>query len=243
MLNPYEGGEFKVTSLYGTRTLNGSTAFHSGLDLVGVSSKNLLSICNGTVIQSQIISQSSGDITWQWGNYVMIKADTGERIIYAHLSKRLVSKGQRVKIGDVIGIEGDTGYSFGSHCHLEVRNSSNKVTATTNTPSYTGIPNIIQTIKNKGDEEPMTAAEKKAFEALTSKVEKLEKELAKKGNAEKVYHYFDELPEWAHDPIKALYKKGYFAGAAPDDLNLPESTARTLVVLARAMKEDGKFTY
>ena len=61
---------------------------------------------------------------------------------------------------------------------------------------------------------------------------------------EKVYHYWHELPEdWAYAPIKALYDKGYFAGNSPSDLNLPYSTMRTLVVLARALKKDGKLKF
>ncbi len=60
---------------------------------------------------------------------------------------------------------------------------------------------------------------------------------------ERVYHWWKEIPEWAYTPLMALYKKGYFVGEAPDDLNLPYSTMRTLVVLARALKEDEKITY
>ncbi|MBQ4602127.1 MAG: N-acetylmuramoyl-L-alanine amidase [Clostridia bacterium] len=60
---------------------------------------------------------------------------------------------------------------------------------------------------------------------------------------EKVYHYWDELPLWAHDPIMALYRKGYFFGAAPDDLDLSYGTMRTLTVLARALKAEGKIEY
>lgn len=60
---------------------------------------------------------------------------------------------------------------------------------------------------------------------------------------EKVYHYWDELPDWAYDPIKALYDKGYFKGAAPDNLDLTYSSAKTLAVLARALEADGKIEY
>lgn len=60
---------------------------------------------------------------------------------------------------------------------------------------------------------------------------------------ERVYHYWDELPDWAHDPIKALYDKGYFAGNNPGDLDLPYGTMRTLVVLARALEADGKISF
>ncbi|MBR4880571.1 MAG: N-acetylmuramoyl-L-alanine amidase, partial [Clostridia bacterium] len=112
MLNPYEGGVFRVTSVYGNRDIGSGNEFHSGLDLVGESSKKLIAIADGSITQSRIVSKSTGDLTWQWGNYVCLKADTGELIFYCHLSERLVSKGQRVKKGDVIGIEGSTGYSF-----------------------------------------------------------------------------------------------------------------------------------
>ncbi len=55
---------------------------------------------------------------------------------------------------------------------------------------------------------------------------------------ERVYHYWDELPEWAYKPIRTLYDKRYFFGNNPGDLDLPYSTMRTLVVLARALEED-----
>lgn len=60
---------------------------------------------------------------------------------------------------------------------------------------------------------------------------------------ERVYHYWTELPDWAYAPIHALYEKKYFVGNNPGDLDLSYGTMRTLVVLARALKEDGKITY
>ena len=142
MLCPYEGGKFRVTSKYGMRVLNGTQQFHSGLDLVGESSKKLIAVCDGEITQSRIVLDKN-DLTWQWGNYVCLKAKSGELIFYCHLSERKVVKGHKVKKGDIIGVEGNTGYSFGSHCHLEVRNSSNKVTDEVNTPKFTDIPNIV----------------------------------------------------------------------------------------------------
>lgn len=60
---------------------------------------------------------------------------------------------------------------------------------------------------------------------------------------EKVYHYWKELPDWAYAPIHALYEKKYFVGNNPGDLDLSYGTMRTLVVLARALKEEGKINY
>lgn len=138
MLSPYEGGRFKVTQQF-------KLGSHNGLDVVGLSSKNLIAMRDGVVWQSRIVTDHS-DKTWEWGNYVTVKDDlTGALVVYAHLSKRLVKQGDRVKAGDVIGVEGNTGYSFGSHCHLEVRNADNKVTSGCNTPIFTGIPNMCGT--------------------------------------------------------------------------------------------------
>ena len=219
MLNPYEGGIFRVTSIYGNRDIGNGTEFHKGLDLVGESSKKLLAITDGIVYQSRMVPKSTGDLTWQWGNYVTIKADTGELITYAHLSERLVSKGQRVKKGDVIGTEGSTGYSSGSHCHLEVRTGGNITTSTVNTPAFTGIPNAVGKYIIKEDKELTREEVQKMID----------------DSKERVYHHWDELPEWAYDPIKALYDKGFYKGNGIDDLNLPYGTMRTFVVLARVL--------
>lgn len=54
-----------------------------------------------------------------------------------HMAERKVEVGQAVKAGDIIGIEGNTGYSFGSHCHFEVRKNGVSVDPT----PYLGIAN------------------------------------------------------------------------------------------------------
>ena len=103
--------------------LNGESENHKGIDVVGVDDKRICAVRGGVVGASQIIIDKSNR-TWEWGNYIRIDGDDGMRYYYCHLSKRLVNVGQRVKRGDHIGIEGNTGYSFGSHCHFEVRNAS-----------------------------------------------------------------------------------------------------------------------
>lgn len=85
----------------------------------------------------------------------------------------------------------------------------------------------------------MIKAELKEGEELTR--EEIQKMID--ASKERVYHWWKELPEWAYKPIKALYDKGYFAGNSAEDLNLPYGTMRTLVVLARALKADGKLDY
>jgi len=41
--------------------------------------------------------------------------------LYAHAEDIIVSEGQHVEIGDVLGYVGSTGWSTGAHLHFEVR--------------------------------------------------------------------------------------------------------------------------
>lgn len=113
-------GKFKVSSPFGTRTLNGEREFHAGIDVVGLTDKYVCAVAPGVVGASTIIFDRS-NLTWEWGNYVRVDGTDGRRYYYCHLSQRLVRVGQTVKAGDHLGVEGNTGKSFGSHCHFEVR--------------------------------------------------------------------------------------------------------------------------
>jgi murein DD-endopeptidase MepM/ murein hydrolase activator NlpD len=59
-----------------------------------------------------------------YGRVIYEKLDSGPEVLFAHLSKRNVSKGQRVKGGSIIGRSGNTGHSFGPHLHLGERGGS-----------------------------------------------------------------------------------------------------------------------
>ena len=115
-------GKYRVTSPFGRRVLNGKPDDHKGIDVVGITDKHVCAVVGGRVAASTIITDKS-DRTWEWGNYVRVDGDDGRMYYYCHLRKRLVSVGRRVEAGQHIGIEGNTGYSFGSHCHFEVRES------------------------------------------------------------------------------------------------------------------------
>ncbi len=134
-------GKYKVTSPFGMRTLNGVRDEHKGIDVVGITDKHVCAVVGGRVAASTIITDKS-DRTWEWGNYVRVDGDDGRRYYYCHLDKRLVSAGRRVKIGDHLGIEGNTGYSFGSHCHFEARDKAGN---SIDPAPFLGIPNICGT--------------------------------------------------------------------------------------------------
>jgi murein DD-endopeptidase MepM/ murein hydrolase activator NlpD len=66
----------------------------------------------------------AGWSTTGFGNHIRVLLDDGNTVIYGHLSRFLVSVGQRVTAGQIIGLTGNTGNSTGPHLHMEVRTSS-----------------------------------------------------------------------------------------------------------------------
>lgn len=120
-------GESIMTSPFGPRILdNGDNRPHKGEDHVGITSKNIIAPTNGRVVSSQII-YNKNNTTWEWGHYIKIDDLNGYYLFFCHLRKRLVFSGQTVTKGQVIGIEGESGYSKGSHLHFEVRRKSDGV--------------------------------------------------------------------------------------------------------------------
>lgn len=120
-------GEYDITSPFGPRTLeNGDKRPHKGIDCVGRDNKYIVVPTNGKIVSSQIITNKANP-TWEWGNYVKMDDLNGYYLFFCHLNKRLVTAGQIVKKGQIIGVEGQTGYSFGSHLHFEVRRKSDNV--------------------------------------------------------------------------------------------------------------------
>lgn len=118
---PYKSGTVRVSSPYGMRTLSGVTEMHKGVDLVGTD-KTIVAPCDGRIgWAGEYNDKSAGGNTWQWGRYIRLETDDGYYVYMCHMSSIAVKQGQRVNTGDVLGVEGSTGKSTGSHCHLEVR--------------------------------------------------------------------------------------------------------------------------
>jgi murein DD-endopeptidase MepM/ murein hydrolase activator NlpD len=55
------------------------------------------------------------------GNHVIVDHGNGVTSVYAHLASISVQKGQKVALGTVLGFEGTTGVSTGTHLHFEIR--------------------------------------------------------------------------------------------------------------------------
>lgn len=132
IIAPYKG-EFRVSQEFkGTN--------HKGIDLVGITSKNIYSTINGTV---EIASNADPN---GFGTYVRIKADnTGWLYYYGHMSSVNVKVGQHVTAGTLLGVEGSTGKSTGSHCHYEVRTIPGNKNSFVNINNISGIPNSLGT--------------------------------------------------------------------------------------------------
>ncbi len=141
---PYKSS-FRVTSpQMPTRTVAGATAPHNGIDLVGVD-KNIYAVSDGTVVKSEIVTNRANE-AWQFGNRVWIRDRQNKIVCYNHLAVRKAAVGQAVKAGDLIGVEGSTGRSTGSHLHFEVRDRLGAGFKVFSAAEYIGIPNAIGAI-------------------------------------------------------------------------------------------------
>jgi len=108
------GGNFRMTSGFGLRVdpFTHTLARHEGLDFTAMQGTPILATADGLVTRSG----------WEdtYGNIVEVTHAEGFMTRYAHISKRLVTEGQRVKRGQHIADVGSTGRSTGPHLHYEV---------------------------------------------------------------------------------------------------------------------------
>lgn len=143
MNSPYTG-RFYITQGF-------TLTKHDGLDLVGQDSKDIHSTVNGTVHYAGY--ENPANYKQGFGLYVCIQSDSdGCFYYYGHLSTCKVKTGDRVKITDVIGVEGSSGYSTGKHCHYEIRktfmkDSPNNVV---DVCKVSGIPNTPGAVYDDG---------------------------------------------------------------------------------------------
>lgn len=108
-------GQLEVTSPFGARVdpFLGRPALHTGVDLRGDYGASARATAAGRVV-------SAGPLGG-YGNMVEIDHGAGLTSRYAHLTAILVTPGQTVGKGDVVGEVGATGRATGPHLHYEVR--------------------------------------------------------------------------------------------------------------------------
>ncbi|MDF9825178.1 murein DD-endopeptidase MepM/ murein hydrolase activator NlpD [Breznakia sp. PF5-3] len=105
---------------------------HSGVDYNGNYGESVLALSDAVVYKASQTCPPNGGYLGNYcpfdevaggGNYVVLKFtyDSKEMYVqYAHLEKVKVKTGQRVKKGDIVGTQGHSGNSTGTHLHLEV---------------------------------------------------------------------------------------------------------------------------
>lgn len=105
----------RVTSNYGTRKdpFTGKPKKHRGIDFAGKIGTELMAVAPGRVV-------SAGERVG-YGTTVEIDHGLGFTTLYAHLSQIVVSRGDWVRPGTVIGLAGSSGRSTGPHLHYEIR--------------------------------------------------------------------------------------------------------------------------
>lgn len=59
----------------------------------------------------------------EYGLFVLLQHPNGYQTMYGHLSRVVVSQGQRVRAGEVLGRSGNTGRSTAPHLHFELRHN------------------------------------------------------------------------------------------------------------------------
>lgn len=103
-----------VTCAYGPRIhpINGNKSFHYGVDLAAGMGTEIYATKSGTVTGA-----TYGEAN---GYYVTINHGDGYSSIYAHMTNYVVSAGDTVKQGQLIGYVGTTGWSTGPHLHFEI---------------------------------------------------------------------------------------------------------------------------
>jgi murein DD-endopeptidase MepM/ murein hydrolase activator NlpD len=104
-----------VSSGFGYRVhpIDGETKFHYGTDVAADVGTPVYAFADGVV---DFIGESEA-----YGQYIQLRHDAGVTTFYAHCSKLCAKKGQKVAMGDVIALVGESGNTTGPHLHLEIR--------------------------------------------------------------------------------------------------------------------------
>ena len=87
---------------------------HKGMDIAASTGTEIYAAADGEVV-------SAGWNTGGYGYFVQIGHTDEYQTVYGHMSAVLVDEGQYVSRGQLIGLVGNTGNSYGSHCHFEIR--------------------------------------------------------------------------------------------------------------------------
>jgi len=98
---------------------------HNAVDLAIAKGTPIHAAASGIVTISKNNGYYGRSSNGGYGNFVMISHPNGAETLYAHMLKTVVSVGEQVSQGEVIGYIGMTGMTTGPHTHFEIRNAVN----------------------------------------------------------------------------------------------------------------------
>jgi len=108
------GYGYRIHPIYKVRKM------HWGMDFSAPTGSEIFATGDGKVVE--VKKKYNG-----YGHHVKIQHGFGYETLYAHMSKILVRKGQKVERGEVIGLVGSTGTSVAPHLHYEVFKEGKRV--------------------------------------------------------------------------------------------------------------------
>lgn len=108
------GFGYRIDPIYKTRK------FHAGMDFSAKTGTPIYATGDGKILKVRKSKRG-------YGNHVKIDHGFGYVTLYAHMSKYIVKKGQKVKRGEIIGYVGNTGKSVAPHLHYEVHKDNRKI--------------------------------------------------------------------------------------------------------------------
>ena len=108
------GYGYRLHPIYKTRRL------HTGMDFTAPQGTPIYATGDGKV--AKVRRSRRG-----YGNHVIIDHSYGYQTLYAHMTKYIVYRGQKVKRGEIIGYVGSTGTSVAPHLHYEVMKNKRKI--------------------------------------------------------------------------------------------------------------------
>ena len=108
------GYGYRIHPIYKTRKL------HTGMDFTAPQGTPIYATGDGKI--AKVRRSRKG-----YGNHVIIDHGYGYQTLYAHMTKYIAYRGQKVKRGEIIGYVGSTGTSVAPHLHYEVMKNKRKI--------------------------------------------------------------------------------------------------------------------
>lgn len=97
---------------YDRKTVN-STIVHKGTDFRAVEGTEVRALNDGVVKIARTFTI--------YGNAIVIDHGFGIQSLYMHMSKMNVKEGDSVKMGQILGLSGKTGYAEAAHLHISIK--------------------------------------------------------------------------------------------------------------------------